>query len=135
VKLLKLEILTAVANPTNLAEIMEEVAEYATNPDTSIARGGVNAIGGMGVKVPSCSGLVVEQLMKFLEVDIDHVSAEAVLAMRDLLRKYPECHERIVHGVGPLLKNIEEPEAKCALLWMLGELGQLTLTLTLTPNA
>jgi hypothetical protein len=28
------------------------VAEYATNPDTSIARGGVNAIGGMGVKVP-----------------------------------------------------------------------------------
>ena len=114
---------------------MEEVAEYATNPDTSIARGGVNAIGGMGVKVPSCSGLVVEQLMKFLEVDIDHVSAEAVLAMRDLLRKYPECHERIVHGVGPLLKNIEEPEAKCALLWMLGELGQLTLTLTLTPNA
>merc|ERR1719399_1435161 len=65
VKLLKLEILTAVANPTNLAEIMEEVAEYATNPDTSIARGGVNAIGGMGVKVPSCSGLVVEQLMKF----------------------------------------------------------------------
>ena len=134
-KLLKLEILTAVANPTNLAEIMEEVAEYATNPDTSIARGGVNAIGGMGVKVPSCSGLVVEQLMKFLEVDIDHVSAEAVLAMRDLLRKYPECHERIVHGVGPLLKNIEEPEAKCALLWMLGELGQLTLTLTLTPNA
>ena len=47
------------------------MAEYATNPDTSIARGGVNAIGGMGVKVPSCSGLVVEQLMKFLEVDID----------------------------------------------------------------
>ena len=28
--------------------------------------------------------------------------------------RYPECHERIVHGVGPLLKNIEEPDAKCA---------------------
>ena len=123
VKLLKLEILTAIANPSNLAETMEEVAEYVTNPDTSIARGAVSAIGGMGVKVPSCSGLVVEQLMKFLEVDIDHVSAEAVLAMRDLLRKYPECHDRIVQGVGPLLKNIEEPDAKCALLWMLGEYG------------
>eukprot|EP00964_Phaeocystis_antarctica_P140088 scaffold104878_cov21-Phaeocystis_antarctica.AAC.1 len=37
-------------------EEVRRVAEYATNPDTSIARGAVNAIGGMGVKVPSCHG-------------------------------------------------------------------------------
>ena len=96
VKLLKLEILTAVANPANLAEMMEEVADYVTDPDTSIARGAVSAIGGMALKVPSLAGPVVETLMKFLELDIDHVSAEAVLAMRDLLRKFPEGHERIV---------------------------------------
>ena len=124
VKLLKLEILTAIATAENMHEAVEEIAEYVTDPDTNVARGAVNAIGGMGVKVPSCSGLVVDQLMKFLEVDIDHVSAEAVLAMRDLLRKYPDCHERIVGGVGALLKNIDEPEAKVALLWMLGEYGQ-----------
>ena len=34
------------------------MAEYATNPDTSIARGAVNAIGGMGVKVPSYHGYI-----------------------------------------------------------------------------
>ena len=123
VKLLKLEILTAVANPANLAEMMEEVADYVTDPDTSIARGAVSAIGGMALKVPSLAGPVVETLMKFLELDIDHVSAEAVLAMRDLLRKFPESHERIVQGIGSLIKNVEDPEAKCALLWMLGEYG------------
>ena len=101
------------------------MAEYATNPDTSIARGGVNAIGGMGVKVPSCSGLVVEQLMKFLEVDIDHVTAEAIISMRNLLRKYPDFHTRIIHGVGAFLKKVDEPEAKVALLWMVAEYGAI----------
>ena len=62
--------------------------------------------------MPACAGIVVDQLMRFLEVDIDYVSAEAILAMKNLLRKYPECHERIIHGVGTFLRKIDEPEAK-----------------------
>ena len=112
VKLLKLEILTAIANAKNVGEAVEEIAEYVTDPDTTVARGAVHSIGRMGVKVPACAGIVVDQLMRFLEVDIDYVSAEAILAMKNLLRKYPECHERIIHGVGTFLRKIDEPEAK-----------------------
>ena len=102
VKLLKLEIHTAIANAKNVGEAVEEIAEYVTDPDTTVARGAVHSIGRMGVKVPACAGIVVDQLMRFLGVDIDYVSAEAILAMKNLLRKYPECHERIIHGVGNL---------------------------------
>lgn len=62
VKLLKLDILTYIANVENVNEAVEEIAEYVTDLDTSVARGAVIAIGKMGVKVPSCSGAVVEQV-------------------------------------------------------------------------
>ena len=69
VKLLKLDILTHIANSKNVGEAVEEISEYVTDPDTSVARGAVSAIGKMGVKVPACGTVVVDQLMKFLEVE------------------------------------------------------------------
>lgn len=62
IKLIKLDILTHIANVDNVYEAIAEIAEYVTDLDTSVARGAVNAIGKMGVKVPSCSGAVVEQV-------------------------------------------------------------------------
>ena len=125
VKILKLEILTTIATASSVAEIIEELAEYVTDPDNSVARGAVSSIGKMGVNVPECANAVVTQLMKFLEIDIDYVSAEAILAMRNLLRKYPGVSDRIIQGVGTYLQSIDEPEAKSALLWMLGEYGHV----------
>lgn len=63
--------------------------------------------------------------MKFLEVDIDHVSAEAIICMKNLLRKYPNVSDRIINGIGAFLKSVEEPEAKVALLWMISEYGHV----------
>eukprot|EP00966_Prymnesium_polylepis_P041520 963662-Prymnesium_polylepis.1 len=79
----------------------------------------------MGVKVPTCAGGVVEQLMKFLEVDIDYVSAEAIICMKSLLRKYPNVSDGIINGIGAFLKSVEEPHAKVALLWMISEYGHV----------
>lgn len=109
----------------SVGEAVEEIAEYVTDADATVARAAVSAIGKMGVKVPACGDVVVDQLMKFLEVDIDHVTAEAIISMRNLLRKYPDFHTRIIHGVGAFLKKVDEPEAKVALLWMVAEYGAI----------
>lgn len=63
--------------------------------------------------------------MKLLEVDIDYVSAEAIICMKNLLRKYPNVSDRIINGLGAFLKSVEEPEAKAALLWMISEYGHV----------
>ncbi len=158
VKLLKLEILTAIATATNVGEVVEEVAEYVTDPDTGVARGAVASIGKMGVKVArpgsrhgpqppaptpnprphppqpllttdpqvaECAPMIVETLIKFLEVDIEYVSAEAILAIGQLLRKYPAVSDPIIQGVGTFLRSVEEPAAKVVLLWMLAEYGHV----------
>ena len=125
VKLLKLDILIIISNASNVGEVIEEVAECVTDADTSVARGSVSAIGQIGVKVPACVGIVVEQLLKFLEVDIEHVSAEAILSLKNLLRKFPEAVERFISGIGTFVRNVEEPAAKVALLWMIAEYGHV----------
>jgi len=40
------------------------------------------------------------------------VSAEAIISMKNLLRKFPDFHGRIIHGIGAFLKSIDEPDAK-----------------------
>ena len=125
IKLLKLEILTTIASAGNVSDIVDELAEYVTDVDTTVARSAVSSIGRMGVRVPEAANVVVEQLMKFLEVDIEYVSSEAIIAMRNLLRKYPAVSDRIIQGIGVFLRSIDDAEAKKALLWMLAEYGHV----------
>lgn len=45
--------------------------------------------------------------------------------MKDLLRKYPQWSHDCIAVVGNISsKNIQEPKAKAALIWMLGEYAQ-----------
>ena len=45
--------------------------------------------------------------------------------MKDLLRKYPQWSQDCIAVVGNVSsKNVEEPKAKAALVWMLGEYSQ-----------
>jgi len=59
------------------------------------------------------------------QVDIEHVSAEAILAMKNLLRKFPERIERFIGGVGAFFRTIDDADAKVALLWMVAEYGHV----------
>jgi len=64
-------------------------------------------------------------LTGLLELDIDYVSTEAAIVMKDLVRKYPEQFERASGAVDRCMKIVTEPDGKCALLWILGEYGLL----------
>lgn len=45
--------------------------------------------------------------------------------MKDLLRKYPQWSQDCIAVVGNISsKNVQEPKAKAALIWMLGEYSQ-----------
>lgn len=47
------------------------------------------------------------------------------MLVKDLLRKYPQWSQDCIAVVGSISsKNIQEPKAKAALIWMLGEYSQ-----------
>ncbi|KAI4316157.1 hypothetical protein L6164_024163 [Bauhinia variegata] len=124
VKKLKLEMLTAVANESNTYEIVTELCEYAANVDIPIARESIRAVGKIALQQYDVNA-IVDRLLQFLEMEKDFVTAEALVLVKNLLRKYPQWSQDCIAVVGNISsKNVQEPKAKAALLWMLGEYAQ-----------
>ncbi|KAG1367757.1 Beta-adaptin-like protein [Cocos nucifera] len=118
VKKLKLEMLTAIANESNTYEIVTELCEYAGNVDVPIARESIRAVGKIALQQYDVNA-IVDRLLQFLEMEKDYV------LVKDLLRKYPQWSHDCIAVVGNISsKNVQEPKAKAALIWMLGEYSQ-----------
>ncbi|KAL3745311.1 hypothetical protein ACJRO7_014429 [Eucalyptus globulus] len=124
VKKLKLEMLTAVANESNTYEIVTELCEYAANVDIPMARESIRAVGKIALQQYDVNA-IVDRLLQFLEMEKDYVTAETLVLVKDLLRKYPQWSQDCIAVVGNISsKNVQEPKAKAALIWMLGEYSQ-----------
>eukprot|EP00249_Psilotum_nudum_P021679 c28199_g1_i1 orf=558-3068(-) len=124
VKKLKLEMLTAVANESNTYEIVTELSEYAANIDAAIARESIRAVGKIALQQYDVNA-IVDRLLQFLEMEKDYVTAETLVLIKDLLRKYPQWSHDCIAVIGNVSgKNVQEPKAKAALVWMLGEYAQ-----------
>mmetsp|Transcript_39931 Transcript_39931/g.87163 ORF Transcript_39931/g.87163 Transcript_39931/m.87163 type:complete len:851 (+) Transcript_39931:130-2682(+) len=125
IKNVKIDILTTLADSGSAEPIVAELSEYVTDVDVEISRRAIRAIGKIAVRVPSTAELVVGSLTNLLELDIDYVSTEAAVVMKDLVRKYPQQFQRASGAVERCMRIVNEPEGKCAVLWILGEYGLL----------
>lgn len=123
IKATKIDILTSLADVASAEPIVAELSEYVTDVDAEISRRAIKAIGKIAVRVPSTTEMIVGSLTSLLELDIDYVSTEAAVVMKDLVRKYPDQFQRAAGAVEHCIKIVTEPEGKCALLWILGEYG------------
>mmetsp|Transcript_32786 Transcript_32786/g.83214 ORF Transcript_32786/g.83214 Transcript_32786/m.83214 type:complete len:924 (-) Transcript_32786:319-3090(-) len=129
VKKLKMEILASIASSMNVYDIVSELSEYARDVVTpSMAREAVRAVGRIALQVPDASG-VVERLLIFLDSGCDQVVAEALVQMKDLLRRYPDMAEVVVSQLGGALHDLSpealaEADARAALVWIVGQFGQ-----------
>lgn len=147
VKLLKLQVLTQLTDRHNFSDILSEMSEYVTDVDPAIARAVIRAVGKIavenrsasqatsaasgvaGASVPDLVDDCIEHLLAFLDLNTDYVSAETVVVISDLLRRYPERHSDLVGPcVSKCLKMFEhiydDKEAVVSFVWILGEYGE-----------
>lgn len=125
VKSLKMSILPRIANPNNAREIVAELTEYVAGGDAELARQAVRSIGEIAVRVPSSAEMVTESLLELIEMEAEHVRAETVIVMQDVLRKYPDRAPSVIPSLHRCLKRMEDATGKAAVIWMIGEYGQL----------
>lgn len=124
IKFLKLDILAAIADETNAYDIATELTEYVNDIDEKLARKAIRTVGKIALEVQDVPGLV-ERLLGFLDIGKDFVTAETIVQVKDLARKYPDIAEVCVGSVSNIsLEDVEEPEARAAFIWILGEHGQ-----------
>lgn len=125
VKHLKLDILPKIANEVNATDIALELNEYVTDVDAEMARHAIRAIAEIAVRLPTAAERIVDMLLDLLQLEVDYVRSETVVVMQDLLRKYPQRAPAVIPALHRCLKQIEEPEGKASVIWMIGEYGQL----------
>lgn len=101
IKRVKLEILAAIADESNAYDIVTELTENVNDIDVLLSREAVNAVGQIALKVPDVSG-IVERLLGFLEIGKDHITAETIIQMKDLLRRYPDIAEVCIASIGSI---------------------------------
>ncbi|KAF7322939.1 AP complex subunit beta [Mycena chlorophos] len=121
VKLAKLEIMYRLARAENAKEVLAELQEYASEVDIDFVRKAVRSIGRLAIKVEDASDDCIQALLSLIETKVSYVVQEAVIVIKDIFRRYPGKYEGIIPKLCEHLDSLDEPEAKAAMVWIIGQ--------------
>lgn len=124
VKLEKLDIMIRLANQSNIAQVLSELKEYATEVDVDFVRKAVRAIGRCAIKVETSAERCVSTLLELIQTKVNYVVQEAIVVIKDIFRKYPNKYESIISTLCENLDTLDEPEARASMVWIIGEYAE-----------
>ncbi|CAF0970996.1 unnamed protein product [Brachionus calyciflorus] len=124
VKLEKLDIMIRLTNSSNIAQVLGELKEYATEVDVDFVRKSVRAIGRCAIKVEQAAEKCVSTLIELIQTKVNYVVQEAIVVIKDIFRKYPNRYENIISTLCENLDSLDEPEARASMIWIIGEYAE-----------
>ncbi|XP_065663309.1 AP-1 complex subunit beta-1 isoform X2 [Hydra vulgaris] len=124
VKLEKLDIMIRLASQQNIAQVLAELKEYATEVDVDFVRKSVRAIGRCAIKVEQSAEKCVTTLLDLIQNKVNYVVQEAIVVLKDIFRRYPNKYESIISTLCENLDSLDEPEARASMIWIIGEYAE-----------
>lgn len=121
VKMEKLEIMIKLASVKNIEKVLMEFKEYASEVDVEFVRKAVLAIGRCAIKIEKAAERCIQVLLELIQTKVNYVVQEAIIVIKDIFRKYPNRYESIIATLCENLDTLDEPEAKAAMIWIIGE--------------
>lgn len=121
VKVTKLELIFMLANERNIGEVLTELREYATEIDVHFVRKSVRAIGKLAIKIEPAARQCINTLLELVATKVTYIVQEATVVIRNIFRKYPNQYESIISTLCENLDSLDEPEAKAAMIWVIGQ--------------
>ncbi|XP_048114759.1 AP-3 complex subunit beta-1 isoform X2 [Alosa alosa] len=121
IKILKLEILTNLANEANISTILREFQTYVKSQDKVFAAATVQAIGRCATNITEVTDTCLNGLVLLLSNRDETVVAESVVVIKKLLQTQPTQHSDIIKHMAKLFDNITVPMARASILWLIGE--------------
>merc|ERR1719253_63499 len=124
VKLEKIAVMVQLASDRNIDQVLSEFREYASEVDIECVRKSVRAIGQVAMKLGKDATRCVDTLLELIKTKNPYVVQEAVVVIRDIFRKYPGKYEVMISDLCENLDSLDEPEAKAAMIWIIGEYAE-----------
>ncbi|XP_045068928.1 AP-3 complex subunit beta-2-like isoform X3 [Coregonus clupeaformis] len=111
IKVLKLEVLTNLANETNISTILREFQTYIKSNDKDFVAATIQAIGRCATNIGEVRDTCLNGLVQLLSNRDELVVAESVVVIKKLLQMQPEQHSDIIKHMAKLTDNIQYPVA------------------------
>lgn len=110
------------ASPLDLKTEGTDISiRYATEIDVHFVRKSVRAIGKLAIKIEPAAQLCIDSLLELVATKISYIVQEATVVIRNIFRKYPNQYESIISTLCENLDSLDEPEAKAAMIWVIGQ--------------
>lgn len=135
-----------VFSPSSLVLDSSCLPRYASEVDVDFVRKAVKAIGQTAIKIESAAPRCVQVLLDLIQTRVSYVVQEAVVVIKvnytsvyspasdtdtcsprgcqDIFRKYPHSYEAVIPTLCSNLDDLDEPEAKASLIWIIGEYAE-----------
>ena len=124
VKMEKLEIIIRLAREKNIDQVLLEFKEYATEVDVEFVRRSLRAIGRCAIKLERAAERCISVLLELIQTKVNYVVQEGIVVIKDIFRKYPNRYEGIIATLCENLEDLDEPEAKASMVWIIGEYAE-----------
>ncbi|XP_006152930.1 AP-3 complex subunit beta-2 [Tupaia chinensis] len=121
IKILKLEVLTNLANETNIPTVLREFQVQARGMDRDFVAATIQAIGRCATNIGRVRDTCLNGLVQLLSNRDELVVAESVVVIKKLLQMQPAQHAEIIKHLAKLTDNIQVPMARASILWLIGE--------------
>lgn len=122
-KLEKIEVLVKVVQDSNCESVLNELADYANDMDMDLVQAAVKTIGQIILKIQSSKAVsfAVSIIQQIVQGGQPVALQEAVVVARDIFRKFPNKHEKLVKDLVEKVAECHEPDARAAIAWIVGE--------------
>src|SRR5690606_33878886 len=124
VKMEKLDVMIRLVSRDNVAIVLQELKEYATQVDVDFVRKSVRAIGRCAIKIAETAEQCINALLDLIQTKVNYVVQEAIVVIKDIFRKDPNRYESIIATLCVNLDTLDEPEAKASMIWIIGEYAE-----------
>lgn len=124
IKTKKLEILTTIASDSNVEEVVTELSAHVHDVDINISKKSIKAIGEITMCIPEASEYCISVLLTFLSWDIEYITSQTLVVIRDLLLKYEKSAIAVLPEIAECLEVVQDSKGLSAIIWILGEYGE-----------
>ncbi|KAL6049496.1 AP-3 complex subunit beta [Balamuthia mandrillaris] len=121
---LKLEILTCIANESNIHNILEELNTYVYQEDKELVTAAIQAIGRCASRIKDVAETCMRTLMQLISNSSEAVVAESVVVIKKLLQMGAKSDfplDKVVAHLARLLDDVTVPKARASTIWVIGE--------------
>jgi vesicle coat complex subunit len=78
----------------------------------------------VSLQLPRAAERCINVLLELIQTKINYVVQESIIVIKDIFRKYPNRYESVIGTLCENLVSLDEPEAKGAMIWIIGEYAE-----------